>query len=211
MTKRNRQPVVQHVTQHRKGEYPTVDVIVEHVATVGGLSTHNIAVNMSQTAVPERKYAADSCSAVLVRGTVKLLFGQTRLDGASLRALLIVQMGLSSAARFYESMVSMKDLEAIASQSPEAVPLEFTEEPTQTVELAAGLVFMAVSSSDSCLDCYQASAFSLGAAIHTKKVALDPVVRVELPTACVWSLFNSLKKISPKFPDLAKIKMEQLA
>jgi hypothetical protein len=196
---------MQPMTSHRKGEYPTVDVIVEHVGTVGGLSTHNIAVNMGQTAVPERKYAADACSAVLVRGTVKLLFGQTRLDGTSLRTLLIVQMGLSNAARFYESMVAMPDLEKIASQSPSADPLEVKDEPAQTVELAAGLVFMAVSSSDCCLDCYQASAFSLGAAIHTKKVALDPVVRIEMPIAAVWCLFNSLKKISPKFPSIVKL------
>src|ERR1700733_12789319 len=166
MTRRSRQPVPQPVMQLRRGEYPTVDVTVEHVATVGGISTHNIAVNLAQTAVPERKYAADSCNALYVRGTVKLLFGQTKLDGDGVRTLLIVQMGLNNAARFFESMLPLAaNLEALAKNGPPSAPLIVKDEPKQTVEFAAGLVFMAVSSSDCCLDFYQASAFSLGAAV----------------------------------------------
>jgi hypothetical protein len=197
---------MQSTSHVRQNEGSNVPVILGQVATVNGLSVQMAAVKLSDAPVPERKYVADVCGVTYVPGTVQLLFGQRRIGGDGLRSLLVIQMSSSGAVRFLAaiSQLAPQTLEEMAKVTgivaEKSAPIN--TEPEQTVALAASFVLLASAVDETTMDFYQASAFAISAMPHSGKLALDPVVRIDLRTSLLLGLVEELRKLSPQLPKM---------
>lgn len=185
----------------RRGE--GVEVAVTHYAKFGtdGTSVMSLGMDMSAAPVPDRQYVADVYSVASSRHGISLLFGQEKIGGG-LRSLLIVQMPINMISEFVESIDGMTEpnLAEVLSQrgmQPEA-PAVIQVEPAQTLSLKANMLTAAFTNGEACMDFYNMSAFVTSALIrhrdHTKGHIL-PVVRVELASAQLWGLADSLRPL----------------
>lgn len=104
----------------------------------------------------------------------------------------------------------LKSLEPIRSQLDPLRQLvgsnyplqEVVEEPPapQTVALAANMLIIAFSGREAVMDFYHASPFVLSQVQNNGKFAVDPVVRVILPSGLLLSLIAKMDEFKAKFP-----------
>jgi hypothetical protein len=174
-----------------------VTVVLDQFTATDGTQVTNVGIDMNQAPVPDRRFAADSCGLIVKHGTVKILFGQDRVDGNGWRSLVIVQMSSKAAGRFLGSMQNPDNpfLETKKKTTElfgvEDLVSSFAEPPQgQAIALAANLPAIAMTENETCLDFYQASPFALGNVAKTQELALEPVVRIDLRS----SLFLGLMK-----------------
>lgn len=187
----------------RPGEGALIDLVAHTVSTVKGQTVQTFGLNMSAAPVPERKYYAQTCDVRLERHTVSLLFGQLKLGKTELRSLLVVQMSPSNASKLLSSIEEMEPSIQAMAQVGNIAPdtgVQILEEPPQTIAFAAALAMLAIANEDACMDFFQMSPFSLLSASHTKKVGLDPVVRVDLPASLLFGLVQKLQGMSSRLP-----------
>lgn len=171
-------------------------------------------VDLGNAPVPERKYLAETCEVRLDRGRVKLLFGQERIGKAELRSLLVIHLSPSAITRFLDSLAQMSPSLELAAAAMGFTPdrgAPITEEPRQTVALGAGILLAAMSNEEGCLDFFQASPFAMGSAVSSRKLALDPVVRVDMSAPLLLFLIAELRRIAPQFPPslVSQVEMEK--
>lgn len=189
----------------RVGEGDLVPTRVTNTVKVDGTSVSAFEVNLSQAHVPERRYLADVASVVVHKSDMSLMFAQRRIGSELLRSLLVVRMPAERALMFARSVLSVespKFMDAVVRQHVEKEELvQIVQEPDQTVALSANMTLMAFSGRESCIDFYQASAFSMAAALKAQKVAVDPVVRIELRTGIVWALVEFIRSYAEKNPE----------
>lgn len=184
-----------------------IDVTTASVAGADGQLGVALGVDLSKAQVPDRRYAADVCSVARVRGTVKVMFGQERVDGSGWRTLLVIEMSEVAISQFLQSVDSMKNptLEQIAAGS-NFQPEELTEaseptQPNQAVSLVANLVLTAFAGNEACIDFYHMSPFAVGVVAHTHKLAVEPVVRVDLRSSLLFGLLASLRDLEIPRPE----------
>lgn len=172
-------------------------------ASVTGQTTTRMGIDLGLAQVPDRRYVADTANAIYANDTLKLLFGQTKLDGG-LRSLLIIYFAAERLETFLEAINTMPKpslAEIIGRLQLQAITLEqISREPEQTTSLVANIVGVGVSGREACLDFYHMSPFSILKIPSTHKVALDPVVRIHVPTALFAALIDRLKQIKQQLP-----------
>ncbi|KWR88746.1 hypothetical protein RM96_17685 [Cupriavidus sp. IDO] len=127
-----------------------------------------------------------------------LLFGQERISGNELRSLLVVKMTPVGVQHFMDAIGAMpkptvKELMAAVGAPSEALR-SIDNEPDQTVAFAANLVASSFAGFEACFDFYQASAFSMAHVSATQKLAVDPVVRVEMRIGLADALLDELQR-----------------
>jgi hypothetical protein len=199
--------VVRYIS--RTGEGTAVDAAVRPVTTASGRSAGLMTVNISSAPVPERRYVAEVCSVTYEKETVKLWFGQPKHNSNKLRTLLVIHMSPSSVRHFIDSIRAVKNptYEELAQDNHfQKEPLSTLEdEPDQTVAFAANFILAGMSGREACLDFFHASAFAISAVVHTSKLALDAVVRVDLRSSLALGLFQELGRLVAEAfpPDLA--------
>jgi hypothetical protein len=195
-----------NVPRIRPHEGSSVTAVVGQSAMVNGVMVHSAAINLADAPVPERKYAANACGVVYEPGNVQLLFAQRRIGGDELRSLLVIQMSPAGAVRLLAAaaQLSPHSLDDLVQQGIVQVERSrpITVEPAQTVEMAAGFCLFAAGPDMATLDFYQASAFALSAVPHAKKLAVDPVVRIDIRTSLLIGLVEQLRELGPKLPQM---------
>lgn len=183
----------------RPGDGVVVDVVVNQFVAADGTTMANLGLNAAKIDVPDRRYTADTCAVSEHRGTVKLIFAQERIDGSAWRSLLVVHMSRDAVSRFLTTIkqIANPSLDEIASAAHiDAEPLATNfNEPSQAIALSANVVLSAVSGSEACLDFYQASPFSMSAVAASRKLALEPVVRVDLRTSLFLALIENFRSL----------------
>lgn len=180
----------------RPGEGTYVDVEFRPSGDPRTAGTASVRVNLAQVPVPNKRYSADVASLQFAHGTYRLLFGQQKLGGdGQLRTLLIVKMSKQAVRRFLESVESAEPAfhAAIALREGTEGLIEICNEPKETVAFDANFVLAAVSDDEGCMDFYHSSPFSVSASSVTKKIAFDPVVRVDLPASVLLKIVDSLR------------------
>jgi hypothetical protein len=160
--------------------------------------------NLSQVPVPDRRYPADVVSIVSDEHMVRLLFGQRKIAGAGLRSLLVIHMTFDSIHQFLGSFEAVeKKVSEMLKKLPDGKLAKIDEEPQQTVALAASIIVAGYSGAESCLDFYHTSPFSIQTVQAGGKLAVEPVVRVTLPTSTFLAMWSSLKQLAPTLPSMA--------
>jgi hypothetical protein len=202
MAKTHRHERVAHVAV-RRGEGALIDIVPHQSVGANGRTVLNLAIDLSNAPVPDRRYVADVASVSYSNGALKLFLGQQKLP-TGLRSLLVIHMTPLAAGQFISSLTRMKNptIQEIAARSHvTSEPLtEITEEPEQTVAFASNIVAAAISNGEACVDFYQVSAFSLASAPVSKKIAIDPVVRLDLRLSLLLALLEELQKLEGSFP-----------
>lgn len=188
---------VAKVNHHRPGEGIVVDVVVTALETVNGLGRATLQAEIATLPVPNKRYSADVAYLGYSSGTAKLLFGQEKFGGdGELRTLLIVKMGLSWVRAFVDG-VNKLDLTKPQGGSKngiveEALP-QFPQEPKDTVAFDATMVVAGVNGIDGCVDFYYSSPFALERTPASKKLAVDPVVRVNVRAGLLLGMVKGLE------------------
>ena len=197
MSKRGRSMPVASGPKVRQGEGVPIDVAV--INPTGASDMLGVGLDLSRARVPDRRYAADACSIARAHGSVKLMFGQDRVDGEGWRTLLVVGMSDAAIFQILRSVAEMKNptLEQIvAAANLQAEPLSERvsepEQPNQAVSLIANLATIAIAGTEACIDFYHLSAFAVGALRGANKTAVDPVVRVDLRASLLLGLVAAL-------------------
>ncbi|MBI4190298.1 MAG: hypothetical protein HY525_07135 [Betaproteobacteria bacterium] len=189
---------------HRVGEGALIEVLPRSVVKTDGTTLAVIGVNLGQAPVPDRRYVADVGTVTYANETVKMMFGQQKISSDSLRSLLVIYMSPLATRQFVESVDRMQNpsIEDIAKklglQREELNRIE--HEPDQTVAFASNMIASAFSGRECCLDFYHASSFSMATAATSKKLAVDPVVRVDIRTSLAIALVEEMRKLEQNFP-----------
>jgi hypothetical protein len=199
--------MTKHVSRHvstatqwhlREGEGVALDVRVKHDVAVSGQSVALMEVDVRNAPVPDRRYVADMYAVRAEGRSFRLMFGQRRLNGTELRTLLIIQMSATAVKQFLTTVDQVKNptFQEIVQVvgAPAEQPGVVDREPDQTVALSANMVLTAMSGEEAAMDFYKASPFSLHAAPVRGKLALDPVVRVDLPSVIALGAILELRK-----------------
>ena len=158
----------------------------------------NLGINTASVEVPDRRYTTDTCAVSQSQGTVKLIFAQETVDGKAWRSVLVVHMSNEAVSRFLATLEQMGSpgLDTIAASNniqAELLKPMMSEPHGQAIALSANLVLTAASGNEACLDFYQASAFSLSLVFASKKLALEPIVRVDLRTSLLLALVAAIR------------------
>jgi hypothetical protein len=185
----------------------TIDTIVQTFVSTDGKSVTQLGVDLSKADVPDRRYAADTCAVAYVHQTVRIIFGQERFDAEGLRTAIVVKMTPRSVVQFLkmiDSTMSEAIVEGVRQEGMERQALASPKmEPSQaTVVLAANLGTAALNSLESCIDFYEASPFAFGVALQQgsgARLAVEPVVRVDLTSGLLFSLLDELRRIKSDF------------
>lgn len=192
---------------NRPGEgSSSINVSVQTFISTDGRSIAQLGVNLSQTVVPDRKYAADTCAVSYANQVVRIIFGQERFNDHGLRSAVVVKMSPRAVVQLLamiDSSMPAGIVEALCSTEGVEVQklASSTLEPAQaTVVLAANLALPALSGMEACIDFYQASPFALGVAMQSAdKLAVEAVVRVDLSTGLLLGLIQELKQVRTQF------------
>jgi hypothetical protein len=163
-------------------------------------------VDIGAAPVPQRRYACELCTVKAQNGDVRLIFAQRSLGPDAFESALVVRMNPHAARQFLKSLdlINSPSIATIAEQMKIAkVPLtEITQRPHQMANVVANLASVAVSGYETCIDFVHASPFAMRAASTSKELAVEPVVRVDIPTALFMSLIDGLRSAVAAFPDV---------
>src|SRR5882724_4923678 len=76
----------------RPGEGATIDVIRQTLPSTDGVTAVLVSLDLGQAPVPSRRYVSDQVGIVSAESDIRLLFGQRKISGTGLRALLVIHM-----------------------------------------------------------------------------------------------------------------------
>jgi hypothetical protein len=177
-----------------------VPMKITHVVGAPG-KTGQLLVNMSDAAVPTRRYSSDVANLIVNDVEVQLLFGQSKIGGG-FRSLLVVQFSFDAVDRFAKTLRNYEEwVRALAVSGVSAKKLvEFDEEPSQTVALTANNVMLGYAGREACFDFYFASAFAVHQINTATHLHMEPVVRVTLPTSICLGLIDRLLEVYKTLP-----------
>ena len=192
---------------NRNGEGTLISAKPNSIVGTDGQTAVVLGFNLLEAPVPDRRYAADFATLIYKNNVLKLIFGQEKLGVAGNRSLVVIAMHAPDVIQMLETLQSMQapSLDELVEQvGIKAADLPtISEEPEQTIALAANFVAVAVSGHAACLDFYSASAFSIANIIKAQKLAVDAVVRIDLPASYFVAIRDALIKMKDTFsPDL---------
>jgi hypothetical protein len=181
---------------NRPNEGTVIDSRLETRVSVDGKTVSSMGADLSKAPVPDRRFTADTCTLIASPNTLKIVFGQERIDGKGLRSAIVVQMSRNAGVNFVRTIdamdgPSLADIVKDGKISPERSTV--TEEPAQALSLSANTPITAISGHEACIDFYQISAFAMSVASRSQKLAVEPVVRVTLRTSLVYGLVVDLR------------------
>lgn len=197
------QKPLKHSASHhvvRSGEGISVDVSI--LPTSGGLSSQ-FSINTAGLPVPDRRLSCDTVSLVRTDYLVKLLFAQKVPTGEGYLSVLVVQMSFEAASNFIHTMDQLNPgIEELERQGSlqRGTLTDITGKPDQSAVVTASIVMTGYSGNDGCLDFYYISPFAIQRINMGNKLAVEPVVRVQLPTPLMVALVRALIQLVPSLP-----------
>lgn len=178
--------------QSRPGEGHLIDMTV----VSSDSDTLTIALDAQSLPVPDRKYSCDAAQVIADDFSVRLLLGQRQPVGSGLLSMLVVTLAPESVGQFLGSLRGefVDNAAKYVSGHHGRVALStFTENAQQSVVLTSSYIVAGYTGLSSCLDFYFASPFSVQQMAALKKLALEPVVRVNLSTGLLLSLIDAVR------------------
>jgi hypothetical protein len=177
----------------RSGEGTPVSTEVKRIVGVDGKVSTAIGFSVNEAPVPEREYLAHVVGFEPSSGGYRFLFGQERIGGEGLRSMVIIDLSTEATERFVRSAHGMPR-PADTADGVNA-PKKFTEEPAQTVEMAANVVAVATSDGECTMDFLHASPFVFHALNEGRatQVQLNAVVRINVRSGLFFGLVHALE------------------
>lgn len=183
----------------RTGEGALIQVARHNLPKSDGTTSTAFSLDFGATPVPDRKYVADVASVIEAPDGIRLLFAQRRLD-KGLRSLLVVHISVDALKNFASSVVDLLEKVDDNRLGPKDIPLTaIKEEPAQTVAFNANFVVSGYAGTEATMDFLFSSAFVLDhVAKNGNQIAVEPIVRVVLPTRLMLNVMKEATDISKK-------------
>ncbi len=178
---------------HRPGEGHVVDMTV--VSTDANSVTGQF--DLGGLPVPERRFSCDSVG-LQTRGTlIQLLFGQSQPIGDGLLSMLVVNISRENVVQFLRTVGGKFSEDYLASHVGAGVDelTDFQRKADQTVVLTGSIVLAGYSGTDGCMDFYYSSPFAMQHVSVIKKMAIESVVRVNLPTGLFFAIVKRVQEV----------------
>lgn len=188
----------------RPGEGAHVGITSKQTISVGGTTGMSYAVDMSSSPVPDRRYVADVASVVQDSDMVQLIFGQRTLGNHKLRSLVVIHMpgaAILGMLRGAEELLTAIDTFIAKFNVQEVILTDIGEEPSQTVALQASIAVASFSGRDACIDFYYSSPFVIWQVTKGGRFAVEPIVRVMLPTNLWRAVCAKCESIKATLPN----------
>lgn len=188
--------------QVRPGEL-AVPVYKQAIPQPDGTTAVSFGISFDDIPIPERRYVAD-VGGVIFDGTVfQLLFGQRKIASTDLRSLVAVSVSPDAARRFVQTCETFlpetqQTIEKLGIKRPPLLAL--SAEPAQTVAVAANIIAAARAIAEASFDFYHTSAFSLHALKTREVLAVDPILRVDLPAGLQLAIIEELVNLMDRLP-----------
>lgn len=187
-----------------RGEH-VISVVKRLTPASDGSTTIEAQITLDQAPIPDRRYSADALY-VNYDGdgeAVSLLFAQRSLGGPKLRSLVALKVYPDHVRKFLETTgVFSPQLETYLANTGAQVPdlTRLNEEPEHVVSLVSNLVAAGFSARESVMDFYHFNALSLRKLNTSSDLAIDPVVRIDLPTTLLAALVRTLSRLVSQLP-----------
>ena len=152
--------------------------------------------------VPDRRLSCDTVSVVKDEYLVKLLFAQKEVVGKGFLSLLVVQMSFDAVRQFVRTMVPLEEGVRRLEQGnfPIGRVSDIQERAQQSAVVTSSMILAGYTGTDGCLDFYYTSPFSIHSINLGNKIAVESVVRVNLPTPLLIALWRRLAELAPSLP-----------
>jgi hypothetical protein len=189
-----------HVARHGEGHSVDLTVISEKD---GYLQT---SLDLSAVPVPDRRFSADAADLRRESSMVKLLLAQREPVGTGYLSMVVICLTFEAIAQFVNSIHA--EFDEAYRRLQEKIPTErlthFDEPARQSVVLNGSVVMAGYSGTQGCIDFYYASPFSMQQISIYKKVNLEPIVRVNLPSSLLFAIIEGLIELrkAGDFPSL---------
>lgn len=193
--------------QYRPGESFVVPVTKRIVPLADGTSLSEATIRLEDVPIPERRYVADMAWLESDDQGVRFFFGQYNLRKTELRSLVSVHMYAEPVRNFLKTCVDfIPQITGFIERNgiTTSVIRSADSEPEQTVLMIANMISAGTSGREAVLDFLHVSPAAMRKLATTSQVAVDPVVRIDLPTSCLLPLLNELEAIAADLPPEAK-------
>lgn len=190
------------VPKLRPGEGKEMEVIHRTVPQADGSSTQEFSIDMSYAPVPDRRYVADRGAILFEGDAVKMVLGQKQILGARLRSAVVVFLSSHATLNFLKSCKEfLPPLQEYVAQHaiPDSV-IDISEEPEVMTFVTANIILAGYSGREACLDFYDSSPFAMAILKKGGKMALDPILRVDLGTGLLLALIGIMEDLKLKLP-----------
>ena len=193
----------------RQGEGSELAVRMRTVPNTNGSSTVEATFDLQDAPVPDRRYVADAAWLVQKGDGVDMVLAQRRLGGVGggLLSAVVVSFTPESVRSFLRSCVTFLPMaeEFLARNSIALPPLEQdAPEPGQVVHVVANIVGAAHAGREAGLDLYQASPWALRALTARQRLAVEPVLRIDLRTDLLVAILLCLRDLETSLPPDAR-------
>ncbi len=187
----------------RPGEI-TVPVSKKMSLSPDGTGQVTVEFNFDDVPIPDRRYVADTASILFDKTDVKLLFAQKKLVGDDLRSLVVITISPDPIRRFLETCTAFLPelcvfIEKYKIERPSL--LKLTKEPDQTVSMASNIMTAARAGREAALDFYHASAASMHALNTRGRLAIEPVLRVDLSVGLLVKTLEEAMSLLEQLPE----------
>ena len=187
---------------YRHGEGYIVEVVVNPTGNDSAVS----GIDLGSMPVPDRRFSCDAASVLVESHMVKLLFVQRHPVGLGMLSMLVINMAFEAVLQFNATID--EDFEKNVALLGNTVGRDglstFDGKADQTVILNASMVLAGYSGGDGCIDFFYSSPFAVRQVAFFKKMAIEPIVRVNLPTGVLLDMLDKLKAISSTLPSVLR-------
>ncbi|HEY6299117.1 MAG TPA: hypothetical protein VIW95_05680 [Candidatus Binatus sp.] len=190
------------VPRLRPGEGREIEVLRRTVPGADGSSTLELQIDISHAPVPDRRYLADAAAVLFESDTLRIVLGQKGLVGSKIRSAVILFLSPHAAIQFLKSCEQfLPEIRKYADEHKihEAL-VEIQDEPAHITSVAANIILAAFSGREGCLDLYNSSPFVMGIVQKGGKMALDPILRVDLTTGLLVAVLDKLEELKEHLP-----------
>lgn len=189
----NKRAIATQQVLHRPGEGHLIDMVV----LASDSETTTVRLEASGLPVPDRKFSCDAMQVTSTNVGARLLLAQRLPVGEGLLSMLVVTMAPEAVEQFLRSIdeafvqQARGYVEAHKGSEEEVV---FTTNAAQSVVVNCSYVLAGYTGLAACMDLYNQSPFSVQSMFAAKKVAMDPVVRVNFSTGLLVALVDGLRR-----------------
>ncbi len=182
----------------RPGEGTEVAIQIDRSKLAAGIS-QSIALDLSTVPVPGRTYVADVCGVTQNSHVIRLFFAQCPLGTDDVHSLVVIHMSMAGIENMLGSIDQVSDptydeIMAAEKVAPEP-PFVPSKLPVQTVTLSSNWAITAMSGQEAVIDFFKSSPFAVAALRRSAKLAVEPVLRIDLSSACFFGLVTELRRI----------------
>ena len=187
----------------RPGEGKEIEIVRRTVSQPDGTTIFEMDLDISHAPVPDRRYLADAGTILFEGDVLRIVLGQKQLLGSKLRSAVVVFLSAHATVNFLRSchatfLPTLREYTA-KHQISDAL-IEIKDEPELATFVTANIILAAFSGREACLDFYDSSPFVIGIVQRGGKMALDPILRVDLGSGLLVALLDRIESLQSSFP-----------